>query len=56
MVVKIKDETYKVIVIKENCKGRRFYKAYLDNRLSDEIIEQLILPYMSFYCKEVKIF
>ena len=56
MVVKIKDETYKVIVVTENSKGRRFYKAYLDNRLTDDIVEQLILPCMSLYCKEVKIF
>ena len=56
-VVEINEELYRIIIV-NNCNllGRRVHKAYIDDRLEDEIITDLILPCMSYYCKEVKVF
>ena len=56
-VIEINEELYRVVVVNGyNLLGRRVHKAYIDDRLEDEIITNLILPCMSYYCEEVKIF
>lgn len=55
--VKINNELYQIVIAdRENNKGKRTYKGYIDGRIEDEIIEFKVLPSMTLYCKEVKVF
>ena len=55
-LVKMCGENYRIIKAKDNARGFRTYQGYIDRRIEDEIIERTILPSMSLYCKEVKVF
>lgn len=56
-IIKINNENYQVVVAdRENNRGRRTRKAYVDRRIPDDIMEFKVLPSMSLYCKEVKVF
>ena len=55
-LVKICGENYRIVKAKDNARGFRTYRGYIDRRIEDEVIETIIMPSMSLYCKEVKIF
>ena len=55
-LVKIGGENYRIIRAKDNARGFRTYRGYIDGRIEDEVVERIIMPSMSLYCKEVKIF
>ena len=55
-LVKIGGENYRIVRAKDNARGFRTYRGYIDGRIEDEVVERIIMPSMSLYCKEVKIF
>ena len=55
-LVKIRGEEYRIIKAKDNARGFRTYKGYIDKRIEDESMQVIVMPTMSLYCKEVKIF
>ena len=49
-------EKWFVVKIHDGQQGRRAYKAKIDERISDDVVQQIIMPMMDLYCCEVETF
>lgn len=54
--VYIDNECYRIIVASDYARGYRSYKAIIDRRINDELMQTVVLPSMELYCKYAEIF
>ena len=54
--VYIDNECYRIIVASDGARGFRSYKAVIDRRISDDLMQTIVLPSMDLYCKYAEIF